>query len=376
MDFSLSDEQAMLKESVVQYIDKSYGFEQRMQVVASSAPYSAEKWAEFADLGWLSLPFSTDDDGFDGGAVELMLIMQELGRGLVIEPYLAAVVLAGGCIKRSGNVALRKLLLPAIMSGESVPALAYAERGSRYTLNHVGVTAVADGEDFVINGEKFVVLNGGTADQIVLSARTSGATTDDDGITLFCVCADVAGIERQGFVTVDGAHAANITFDNVRIGKADAVSEIGLGLGILEAAILDATLAVSAEAVGIMEALTTKTIEYTRNRQQFGVPLSSFQALQHRMVDMFMELEQSRSLLLRAAIMLDEDSPDAAAAVASLKYYVGTAGRKLGEEAVQLHGGMGVSNEVDIAHLFKRITVIDTLFGNSDYQLHRYIQSS
>ncbi len=376
MDFSLSEEQAMLKESVVQYIDKSYGFEERMEVVESDAPYSSAKWQEFAELGWLSLPFSADDDGFDGGAVELMLIMQELGRGLVIEPYLAAVVLAGGCIKRSTNLPLRQKLLPAIMSGESIPALAYAERNSRYNLNHVAVTAAKDGEDFVISGEKFVVFNGATADQIVVATRTSGEVADRDGITLFCVSADAEGVSVKGFRTVDGSHAAHIEFSEVRVNASMAVSEIDQGLAMLEAVILDATLAVSAEAVGIMDALTTKTIEYTKSRQQFGVPLSSFQALQHRMVDMFMELEQSRSLLLRAAIKLDENDDEAAAAIAALKYYIGTAGRKLGEEAVQLHGGMGVTNELDVAHLFKRLTVIDTLFGNSDYQLSRYTRLS
>ncbi len=372
MDFSLSEEQAMLKESVVQFIDKSYGFEERMQVVESDAPYSSTKWEEFAELGWLSLPFSADDDGFDGGAVELMLIMQELGRGMVIEPYLAAVVLAGGCVKRSTNTALRQRLLPAIMSGESVPALAYAERNSRYNLNHVSVTAKADGEDYVIDGEKFVVFNGATADQFIVSARTSGEISEQSGITLFCISGDADGIERKGFKTVDGSHAAHVSFNQVRVRATDAITDIDQGLGVLEAVILEATLAVSAEAVGIMDALTSKTVEYTKNRQQFGVPLSSFQALQHRMVDMFMELEQSRSLLLRAAIKLDEDDAEAAAAVAALKYYIGTAGRKLGEEAVQLHGGMGVTNELDVAHLFKRLTVIDTLFGNSDYQLSRY----
>ncbi|MFK8029043.1 MAG: acyl-CoA dehydrogenase family protein [Gammaproteobacteria bacterium] len=375
MNFSLNDEQSMLKESVVQYIDKSYEFEDRMNVVESPEPYSAEKWQEFAELGWLSLPFSTDDDGFGGGTVELMLMMEELGRGLVIEPYLAAIVMAGGCIKRSDNAALRQRLLPLVMSGETVPALAYAERGSRYTLNHVETTAQADGDDFVINGEKFVVFNGATADQIVVVARTSGAFADDTGITLFCVDAESHGITRQGFTNVDGSHAAHITFDNVRVTKDEAVSAIGEGLAMLESVVLEATLAVCAEAIGIMDALTTKTVEYTKDRKQFGLPLSSFQALQHRMVDMFMELEQSRSLLLRAAIRLDEGDPQAPAAVAALKYYIGTAGRKLGEEAVQLHGGMGVTNELDVAHLFKRLTVIDTLFGNSDYQLNRYIDA-
>lgn len=375
MDFSLSEEQNMLKESVVQYIDKSYAFEARMHVVESDEPYSTQKWQEFAELGWLSLPFSVDDDGFGGGPVELMLLMQELGRGLVIEPYLAAIVMAGGCVKRSDNAALRSELLPRIMSGECTPALAFSERNSRYLLNHVEVTADKQGERYVINGEKFVVLNGATADELIVSVRTSGKITDKEGITLFRVRGDLEGISRQGFTTVDGSHAAHITFNNVKVGDADALTSIGNAYAVLDQVILEATLAVSAEALGVMDALSSKTVEYTKNRQQFGLPLSSFQALQHRMVDMFMELEQSRSLLLRAAIMLEEGHDEAAEAVAAIKYYVGTAGRKLGEEAVQLHGGMGVTNELDVAHLFKRLTVIDTLFGNSDYQLNRYVAS-
>lgn len=376
MDFSLSEEQSMLKESVVQYIDKSYGFEERMKVVESAEPYSTEKWQEFAELGWLSLPFDEDDDGFGGGAIELMLLMQELGRGLVIEPYLAAIVLAGGCIKRSTNSGLRAEMLPKIMSGESVPALAFAERNARYALNHVELCATQSGDDFVLSGEKFVVLNGATADQLVVAARTSGDTIDSDGITLFLVAADSVGVERQGFTNVDGSHAAHISFNQVTVAKSAALTAIGESYPILESVIREATLAVSAEALGLMDALTTKTVEYTKSRQQFGLPLSSFQALQHRMVDMFMELEQSRSLLLRAAIMLDEGDASAAESIAAIKYYVGTAGRKLGEEAVQLHGGMGVTNELDVAHLFKRLTIIDTLFGNSDYQLNQYVSAA
>ncbi|MEM7083200.1 MAG: acyl-CoA dehydrogenase [Pseudomonadota bacterium] len=374
MDFSLNEEQSMLKESVVQYIDKSYDFESRMKVVESDAPYSIEKWREFAELGWLSLPFDVEDDGFGGGAVETMLLMQELGRGLVIEPYLAAIILAGGCIRRSTNTALKQRLLPLIMSGEHVSALAFSERHARFALHHVGVSATADGDRYRLNGEKFVVLNGATADSVIVSARTAGEINDRTGIALFYVDTSQAGVHRDGFKTVDGAHGAHVRFDNVEVQEGDRLSGPEDGLAILEPVILEATLAASAEALGIMDALTQKTVEYTKNRQQFGVPLSSFQALQHRMVDMFMALEQSRSLLLRAAILLDEKNPEADEAIAALKYYIGTEGRKLGEEAVQLHGGMGVSNEVDVAHLFKRLTLIDSLFGNADYQLNQYIE--
>lgn len=372
MNFALNDEQTMLRDAVLQYMEKSYDFDQRQSVVKSDAPYAADKWQEFAQLGWLAMLFSSEDEGFDGGAVETMLIMQEMGRFLVVEPFLATVVMSGGCLRRSSNATLRSSLLTGLMEGSVLPALAYSEPQSRYTLEHVATTAASSGDDFVLNGKKIVVLNGGTATHLIVAARTKGDTNDRHGISLFCIPADSAGIDKQSYKTVDGNHAAHIELVDVKVSKDNLVSELDEGFSMLQAVIDDATLAVCSEAVGIMDEMTQQTIAYTKDRQQFGVPLSSFQALQHRMVDMFMTLEQSRSLLLRAIIKTDEQSKEAAEAIAAVKYYIGTAGRKLGEEAVQLHGGMGVTDEMKVAHLFKRLTVIDTLFGNSDYQLNRY----
>ncbi|NNF16658.1 MAG: pimeloyl-CoA dehydrogenase small subunit [Gammaproteobacteria bacterium] len=376
MDFSLNDDQTMLRDSIVQYLGKSYAFEKRMEVVDSSAGFSRDKWADFAELGWLSLPFEEQLDGFGGGPIEMMLLMQELGKGLVIEPYLATVVLGGGCLARGNNEKLRGSLIAKVMAGEIHLALAYAEAQSRFELAHVECRATEASDGLLLDGEKIVVMNGAAADYLVVSARTSGEQDDPNGITLFCIEAGRQGIERSSYKTVDGMEAAHIRFEGVRVDASDQISARDEGLAILENVIRDATLAVCSEALGIMEALTYKTIEYTKNRQQFGVPLSSFQALQHRMVEMFMELEQSRSLLLRAVIKCHEKAPDRAAAIAALKYYIGTAGRKLGEEAVQLHGGMGVTYEMDIAHYFKRLTVIDTLFGNSDYQMNRFVAAA
>lgn len=376
MDFSLNDEQAMLKESIVQYLAKSYSFDERMLTVRGDQPYSKEQWQQFADLGWLSLPFSEDDDGFGGGPVEMMLLMQELGKHLVVEPYLATIILAGGCVAASANAAVRGELLSKVMSGEAQLALAYAEPQSRFELADIRTTAHKDGSHYRLNGEKILVLNGASCEQIVVAARTNGEPNDTEGITLFCVDSGTEGITRHGYKTVDGFHGANICFDNVRVSENQMLSVIDQGFNLLNQVVLDATLAVSAEALGIIETLTYKTVDYTKEREQFGVPLSSFQALQHRMVDMFMELEQARSLLLRATIKRQENAPDTAQAIAALKYYIGTAGRKVGEEAVQFHGGMGVTDEMDVAHFFKRLTVIDTLFGNSDYQLEMYLASS
>ena len=373
MDFSLNDDQTLLKDSIVQYMSRSYDFDSRMATVDSDAPYDAQKWSDFAELGWLALPFPDDLDGFGGGPVETMLLMQELGKHLVIEPYLATVVLGGGCLVRGNNDALRQKLIGGVISGDVQLALAYAEPRSRYRLNEVECKADPSGDDYVLNGEKIFVMNGSTADHLIVVARTSGAGSDEHGISLFCIDATRDGISRNGYKTVDGMHAAQIGFDDVAVSASELICELHEGLPLLAAVIQDACLAVCAEALGIMEALLQKTVDYTKSREQFGVPLSTFQALQHRMVDMFMELEQCRSLLLRAAIKSQDASPDSASAVAAVKYYIGTAGRKLGEEAVQLHGGMGVTYELDVAHLFKRLTVIDTLFGNSDFQLAQYM---
>ena len=373
MDFSLNDEQTMLKESIVQYLARSYSFDERMLTVRSEQPYSKEQWQQFAELGWLSLPFSEDDEGFGGGPIEMMLLMQELGKHLVVEPYLATVVLAGGCLAASSNTALRSELLGKVMSGEMQLALAFAEPQARFELSDVRTTADKQGSHYRLNGEKILVLNGASAEQIVVAARTNGKPQDSHGITLFCVDTSQDGVTRHGYKTVDGFHGANIRFDNVKVGENKLVSDKDQGFDLLEQVVLNATLAICAEALGIIETLTYKTVDYTKEREQFGVPLSSFQALQHRMVDMFMELEQARSLLLRATIKRQDNAPDTAKAIAALKYYIGTAGRKVGEEAVQLHGGMGVTDEMDVAHFFKRLTVIDTLFGNSDYQLEKYL---
>ncbi len=372
MDFSLTEEQALIRDSVEQFVNKAYAFDDRRRFSAQPLGFAPENWAQFAELGWLSIPFDEDDGGFGGGPVESILIMQEFGKGLVVEPYLATVILAGGALKRSDNRELKSRLLPAIMDGSAQAALAFAEDGAGFQLADVGTSATKTADGYRLSGAKAVVLNGAAADWLLVVARTGGDRRDAEGVSLFCIPADAAGVTRRGFRTVDGMHAADIRFENVPADKASLVTAEGQALPLLQAVIDDATLALSAEAVGIMQMLSARTLDYTKTRKQFGVPLSSFQALQHRMVDMFMDLEQTRSLMLMAAIRMAEDSPDASRAVAAVKYQIGTAGRKLGQEAVQLHGGMGVTDDIDVAHYFKRLTVIDTLFGNADFQLERF----
>lgn len=371
MDFSLNEDQTMLQDSVARFIQDSYDFDSRMKHAGSELGFSTEFWGQFAELGLTAVPFSEADGGLDGGAVELMLLMEQFGRGLVVEPYLPCIVMAGGALKRAANEAQKAAWLADIIAGEKQAALAYAEPQARFDLDDVAVTATADGDGYVLNGHKTVVLNGGNADTLVVSARTSGERRDGDGISLFVVAADAEGIRRKAYPTVDARQAAEIHFDNVRVSADQMLGEAGTGLATLSAVIDDATVAVCAEAVGIMQVLNYKTLEYTKQRVQFGVPIASFQALQHRMVDMFMIYEQTRSLLLHAVMVMDSGE-DAEAALRALKIQVGTEGRKLGQEAVQLHGGMGVTWELDVAHYFKRLTMIDTLFGNADYHIEHY----
>ena len=371
MDFSLNEVQAMLADSVEKFIDNEYDFETRQQYAGSDDGFSRDVWQQFAELGWTTVPFAEADGGFDGGPSEIMVMMQRFGRGLIVEPYLANVVLAGGVLKRAASDDQKAALLAPMMGGEMQLTVAFVEPQSGYEIADVATTARADGSEWVLEGSKGFVLNAGTADVIIVPARTSGKTAERSGITLFAVRADASGVGINAYPTVDGLRAAEVTLAGVRVGSDAVIGEIDAGFEALAGAVEDATLAVCAEAVGIMQVLTEKTIDYAKSRVQFGVPIGSFQALQHRMVDMFTTWEQAWSLLMWAVMTYEQGGDDAERAVSSIKYLVGTAGRKLGEEAVQIHGGMGVSWELDVAHYFKRLIAIGQLFGNADWHLDR-----
>jgi alkylation response protein AidB-like acyl-CoA dehydrogenase len=371
MDFSLTEEQVMLADSVEKYIANDYDFETRQKYAGSDLGYSAEVWQTFAELGWTAVPFSEEDGGFDGGLIELMLMMQQFGRGLFVEPYLANIVLAGGVLRRAASKAQKEQWLQPIIAGELLASLAFVEPQSRYEINNVATTAMADAGEWVLNGSKGYVLNGGSAELLIVPARTTGNQNDPDGITLFAVATDCPGLTRKTYATVDGLQAAEISLSNVRLDANSIIGEPGQGFATLDAVIDEATLAVCAEAVGIMRIMTDKTVEYSKSRVQFGVPISSFQALQHRMVDMLTACEQSYSLLLWAMMVNDDGSEEAGRAVSSIKYQVGTAGQKVAEEAVQIHGAMGVTWELDIAHYFKRMTAINQVFGSADWHLDK-----
>ncbi|NCF23509.1 MAG: pimeloyl-CoA dehydrogenase small subunit [Gammaproteobacteria bacterium] len=371
MDFSFNEIQAMLDDSIEKFIANDYDFETRQKYAASERGYSPEVWQTFAELGWTSVPFSEEDGGFGGGPADLMVLMLRFGKGLVVEPYLANIVLAGGVLRRAASAGQKEKWLHPIIAGELQAALAYAEPHSRYNLADTRTTATADGDGWLLSGSKGVVFNGGNAELLIVPARTAGEQSDEDGITLFAVAADSDGLRVRSYPTVDGQQAAEISLDNVPVDGAAVIGEPGKGFAALDAAIDDATLAVCAEAVGIMQIMTDKTVEYSKDRMQFGVPIGSFQALQHRMVEMFTDCEQSYSLLLWATMLAAQKDADAKRAISSIKYQVGAVGRKVGQEAVQIHGGMGVSWEVDIAHYFKRLTTIDQIFGNADWHLDR-----
>ena len=373
MDFSFTEEQTLLQESVSRFMQNDYGFEARQKNASTEQGFSAENWQTFAELGWLGVPFSEADGGYGGGAIETALMSEQFGRGLLIEPFLATVILAGGAIKHGGSEEQKSQYLPGIIDGSKHAALAFVEPQARFNIADITTTATADGDGYVLNGYKAVVLNGPQADFLVVSARTSGEQRDEDGVSLFVMDAATAGISRRDYPTVDAFRASEITFENVKIGADSLVGEAGKGLPILQQAIDDGVLSVGAEAVGCMEVLYKDTVEYCKQREQFGQPIGKFQVLQHRMVDMFMEHEQSKSLMFMAAMRMAEGyGAEAQKAVSAFKVQVGKSGKFVGQNAVQLHGGMGMTEELNIGHYFKRLTIIDTLFGNVDFHLQRF----
>lgn len=372
MDFSLSEEQQLLKDSITQFVDKDYQFDIRQKNVSSDLGYSSEFWKTFADLGWLGMPFSEEDGGYNGGPTDLMVIMESLGRGLVVEPYIPNVVLAGGLISRLGSSEQKSNLLPKIISGENQMSVAFSEPQSRFNLSDVITSAKKDGDNYILDGYKSVVMNGPSSNFIIIVARTSGKQLEEKGLTLFLLDPSLEGVSLRNYSNVDGSKASEVTLESVTVSSSSMLGKEGEAYNSLEEVIDLATLAISAEAIGIMEKMNEITLEYTKTREQFGETLSSFQALQHRMVDTFMAYEQTKSLLLMCAAKLTDKTEDASKSVSALKYQVGIAAKHVGEEAVQLHGGMGVTDETNIGHYFKRLTTIRAIFGNTDYHLKRY----
>ncbi|MCW9045329.1 MAG: acyl-CoA dehydrogenase family protein [Alphaproteobacteria bacterium] len=376
MDFLLSEEQILLQDSVVRFVQDEYEFEKRRKIISSEDGFSRDNWKTFAELGWLAMPFPEEMGGIDGTPVETMVLMESIGKGLIVEPYLATVVLAGGLIKEAGSPAQQEELIGGIVDGSTMMAFAYAEAQGRYNLADLVTTASQQGDGWVLKGSKCVVLGGPSADKLVVSARTSGDQMDSNGISLFIVDANASGVSRRNYTTVDGNQASDITFNNVSLANSDLLGAEGNALPIIEKIIDEATAAVCAEAVGAMEVTYQASVEYAKTREQFGVAIGQFQVLQHCMVEMFMETEQTKSLLYLAIMKLAEGADDAAKTVSALKAKVGTAGRFVGQQAIQIHGGMGMTDEMSVGHYFKRLTMINTLFGSVDHHMKRFAQLS
>jgi pimeloyl-CoA dehydrogenase small subunit len=370
MDFDLSEEQQLLKDSVEGFLSDTYGFENRKKIAAMPGGWSPDVWAKFAELGILGLPFAEEDGGFGGGAVETMLVFESFGKHLVLEPYLATVVLAGGVLKRAGSAEQKAAHIAAIAEGTSTYALATTERHSRYDLFDVSTTAKKDGGAWVLEGEKAVVVHGGTADHLVVSARTAGARRDKGGIGLFLVPGDAAGLARRSSPTQDGTHAAEVTLSGVRVDAAHVLGDPEGGLPVLEAVADEAIAALCAEAVGAMSELTDVTVDYLKQRKQFGINIGQFQALQHRAAEMFVALEQARSMAMFAAMTAaTENARERRALASAAKVQIGRSAKFIGQQGIQLHGGIGMTMEYKAGHYFKRLTMIDTLFGDADHHI-------
>lgn len=365
MDFDFTEDQRLLKESVDRLIADQYSFAQRKGYAAETPGWSAKMWAQYAELGLLGLPFDEAHGGFGGGAVETMIVMEAFGRALVLEPFFATVILGGGLLRRAGSAALQAALIPQIAAGKLKLAFAHVERQSRYNMADVTTTARKDGSSYVLDGAKSVVLHGDCADKIFVTARISGERRDASGIGLFLVDATAPGLSRRGYPTQDGLRAAEIALTAVR---ADAVSENALPA--IEHVVDEALAALCAEAVGTMQVMQDTTLEYLKTRKQFGRAIGSFQVLQHRSVDMLVALEQARSMAMFAAVMASEENPiERRKSISAAKVQIGRSGKHVGQEAIQLHGGIGMTQEYSVGHSFKRMTMIEQMYGSADDHL-------
>jgi pimeloyl-CoA dehydrogenase small subunit len=372
MDFDPSDDQRLLVESVTRMLSDTYSFAQRKGYMALPEGYSPAVWSQFAEQGLLGLPFAEEYGGFGGSAQEVMLVMQAFGRVLVLEPFFPTVVLGGTAVNVAGSAEQKAALLPAIAEGSLKLAFAHGERQARYDLNDVVTTARRNGGGWVLDGSKTVVSHGEAADKIIVSARTGGDRYDEDGITLFLVDAGASGLARRGYVSRDDTRAADISLANVSVADADVLGEVGKGFAVIRRVVDAAIAATAGETVGAMEAMNEMTLEYSKTRVQFGNPIGSYQVVQHRLADMFMTQEQGRSMAILATMSVD--NPDATARahdMALAKVGIGQAGRYVSQSAVQMHGGIGMTEEYAVGHYFRRCMVIERLFGDPAYYLNK-----
>jgi pimeloyl-CoA dehydrogenase small subunit len=372
MDFDLSDEQRLLRDSVDRLLADRYGFALRRQYLAEPAGWSRPMWRHYAELGLLGLPFGEDYGGFGGGAIETMLVMEAFGRALALEPYLATVVLAGSALRLAGSDAQKAAILPPVAAGDMILAFAHGERQARYDLADVLTTAKPKAAGWVIDGGKSVVVHGDECDRLIVSARSAGDRDDPDGVSLFLVDAGANGIARRAYPMRDGTRAAEISLGGVEVGADALIGEPGGAFPVIERVVEAGIAAVAAEAVGAMETMQAMTLEYLKTRQQFGKPIGQNQALQHRSAEMLMALEQGRSMAMLAAMMVDEgDAEERARNIAMAKVGVGQSARFVSQNAIQLHGGIGMTEEYAVGHYFRRVMVIEHMFGDTAHHLSR-----
>ena len=373
MDLSLSVEHSILRDSVERFVRKSYPFDKRRKIVDESESFLQENWQDFSKLGWLGLNLPEEFGGNGGSAVDTMVVAEALGPGLILEPFLETVVIGSKLIQIGYNERQRPELLSNLVRGRLILTFAFAEPQSRYNLSDVQLSAQQNGDQFILNGKKAVVRHANSADKIIVSARTTGDRRDKDGITLFLVDRDSTGLSRQDYWLQDDIPASELIFDNVCLSRTSIMSELDCGLPMIELVVDHGIAMVCAEAVGIMSALYTATLQYVKTREQFGQPIGKFQVIKHRMVDMLMSCEEARSMAYMATLKLGESDPNVRKRAASAaKVSIGKAARFVGQQSIQLHGGMGMTDELNVGHYFKRLTMIDILFGDVDFHLKRY----
>jgi alkylation response protein AidB-like acyl-CoA dehydrogenase len=374
MDFNFSEEQQLLADTVRRFVRENYSFEARREILKSKEGWSRDAWNELAGLGVTALNVPEAHGGLNAGAVETMLVMNALGEGLVVEPFLSAAVFTPALLSRLDDEKAAADLFPGIASGERIVIVAHQEPQTRGELDHLNTRAEKSGDGYVLDGLKSVIAHGAAADELLVTARTSGKTRDTDGMSVFRVDPKSPGVTVKGYRTIDGQSAAEIELKGVKVPAGSLIGTAGKAFAAIEGAYEVTISALCAEAVGIMKAVNAATLEYTKSRKQFGQPIAKFQVLQHRMADMFLQSEQALSMSYLAAIKCTE--PDAAERKRSLsaaKVIIGQAGRFVGQQAIQLHGGMGMTDELMVSHHFKRLTSIDLTFGDADFHIERFL---
>jgi alkylation response protein AidB-like acyl-CoA dehydrogenase len=371
MDIQYTEEQELLRSSVQRLLRDQYDFDARRKIVASEEGFSRKRWEAFAELGLLAAPFSEEVGGLGGGSLSTMIIMQEFGRHLVVEPFIETIVVAGSLIEQTGSENQKRAFLPDIIAGKKIWALAWTEKASRFDLAKVTTTAHREGKDYVLTGEKSAVIAAPWADYLIVSARASGQRHDRGGVSLFVVDRRAANLHLQSFKTIDGRRAAEISLGGVR---GELLGKEGEGVAALEACRDHAIGALCAEAVGAMGELNSVTLEYSKTRKQFGTTIGSFQVLQHRMVDMFIAHQEALSLMQHLNLSLSAEDAGLSRLASGAKSKIGYAGRFIADQAVQLHGGMGMTDELNVGHFFKRISSINIQFGDPAYHVLRYAQ--